>query len=110
MVGQADLVDLGSRVGAWRRLENGTLDLVLVGVPLVVTGPLLPTGLEEGGPETAGISPTRGDDQRRRRQPRVALVGWRHGPNRDEKRAPGGSMDLPLADAGADRVGRRERE
>ena len=79
MVGQADLVDLGSRGGAWRRLENGTLDLVLVGVPRVVTGPLPPTGLEEGSPEIAGIPPTRGDDQWRRRQPTVALVGWRHG-------------------------------
>ena len=54
-VGQADLVDVGSRVGAWRHLENGTLDLVLVGVPRVVTGSLLPTGLEEGSPETTGI-------------------------------------------------------
>ena len=54
-VGQADLVDVGSRVGAWRRLENGTLDLVLVGVPRAVTGPLLPTGLAEGSPETTGI-------------------------------------------------------
>jgi hypothetical protein len=60
VVGQADLVDLGSRVGAWRRLENGTLDLVLVGVPRVVTGPLLPIGLEEGSPEIAGIPPTSG--------------------------------------------------
>ena len=62
VVGQADLVDLGSRVGAWRRLENGTLDLVLVGVPRVVTGSLLPIGLEEGSPEIAGIPPTRGGE------------------------------------------------
>ena len=59
-VGQADLVDVGSRVGAWRRLENGTLDLVLVGVPRVVTGSLLPIGLEEGSPEITGIPPIRG--------------------------------------------------
>jgi hypothetical protein len=56
VVGQADLVDVGSRVSAWRRLENGTLDLVLVGVPRVVTGSLLPTGLEEGSPEITGTS------------------------------------------------------
>jgi hypothetical protein len=55
VVGPADLVDVGSRVSAWRRLENGTLDLVLVGVPRVVTGSLLPIGLEEGSPETTGI-------------------------------------------------------
>jgi hypothetical protein len=42
---------IGSRVGAWRRLGNDTLDLVLVGVPRAVTGPLLPTGLVEGSPE-----------------------------------------------------------
>ena len=54
-VGQADLADVGSRVGAWRRMEHGTLDLVLVGVPRVVTGSLLPTGLAEGSPETTGI-------------------------------------------------------
>ena len=46
-----ELVDVGSRVGAWRRLGNGTLDLVLVGVPRAVTGSLLPTGLVEGSPE-----------------------------------------------------------
>ena len=50
-IGQAELVDFGSRVGAWRRLGNGTLDLVLVGVPRAVTGSLLPTGLVEGSPE-----------------------------------------------------------
>jgi hypothetical protein len=50
-----ELVDVGSRVGAWRRLGNGTLDLVLVGVPRAVTGPLLPTVLAEGSPETTGI-------------------------------------------------------
>ena len=50
-----ELVDVGSRVGAWRRLRNGTLDLVLVGVPRAVTGPLPPTVLAEGSPETTGI-------------------------------------------------------
>jgi hypothetical protein len=81
VVGQADLVDLGSRVGAWQRLENGTLDLVLVGVPLAVTGPLLPTVVEEGSPESADIPSTMGDDQRRGRQ-----QGQRHesAPRREE--------------------------
>ena len=55
-IGQAKLVDFaltefGSRVGAWRRLGNDTLDLVLVGVPRAVTGSLLPTWLVEGSPE-----------------------------------------------------------
>ena len=60
VVGLADLVDSGSRVSAWRRLGNGTLDLVLVGVPRVVTGSLLPIGLEEGSPEITDIPPIRG--------------------------------------------------
>ena len=43
-IGGCALTEFGSRVGAWRRLGNDTLDLVLVGVPRAVTGPLLPTG------------------------------------------------------------------
>jgi hypothetical protein len=50
-LGRRNWRTFGSRVGAWRRLGNGTLDLVLVGVPRAVTGPLLPTGLVEGSPE-----------------------------------------------------------
>ena len=42
-VGQGDWWNQGVELGAWQRLGNGTLDLVLVGVPFADPGPLLPT-------------------------------------------------------------------
>ena len=49
-MGKGNWWNQGVELGAWQRLGNGTLDLVLVGIPLADPGSLLPTVVDVGEP------------------------------------------------------------